>query len=377
MNLFFCDLCNESIPQADLDLGRAVRRNDRLICAACEAAMSGAAARPASTPAQVESPPHLVAPAPPVATSSSSSSVAAVALAFASVALVAGVGASAYLFWRLEEQATRLEKQIADLERLAPEHALTVSAKLAEEVGERESDTAQARDLYQALSTRVQELEQSAADSAGLERRVERLDGRLAALDDLASRVQHQTGAMDQLTLTVAELVAARARAAEQAPAESKQPLQSGAPAPLAPAPGNAAWQKWVPDLASPVPGTRWQAVQALGETHDVAVLAHLVPLLTDADIFVRMATCRSLSNLGGIEAVPALIDTLEDEEAAVRDAAIVALKGLTDAFTNESLPFDPYARDGDRSKRVKAWREWWQEASKELLAKDKARSKS
>jgi HEAT repeat protein len=172
--------------------------------------------------------------------------------------------------------------------------------------------------------------------------------------------------------------VAARARAAEKAALEPIQSeAQSAAPAPLARPPGDAAWKKWVPDLASSVPGTRWQAVQALGETHDLGALPHLVPLLGDADIFVRMATCRSLSNLGGLEAVPALIDALEDEEAAVRDAAFVALKGLTDAYTKESLPFDPLARDGDRSKRVKAWRAWWEEASKELQGKGKPRSKS
>jgi len=369
MNVYFCDLCNESIPQADLELGRAVRRNERLICAACEAAMSGGTTR--ATPAATEpAPPQLVAPA---AAPAPSSSVAAVALAFSSVVLVAGVGASVYLFWRLEEQATRLEQQITDLEKLAPQHALSVSSKLAEEIGERESEAAQARNTAQMLAARVQELEQTAADASALERRIEKLDGRLAGLDDLASRVQHQSGAMDQLTLTVAELVSARARAAERAAAEPSQPAQAAAPAPLAPAPLNTSWQKWVQDLASPVPGTRWQAVQALGETHDLAVLPLLVPLLTDADIFVRMATCRSLSNLGGIEAVPALIDTLEDEEAAVRDAALVALRGLTD----QSIPFDPLARDGDRSKRVKAWREWWEEASKELLGKGKTRTKS
>src|SRR5688572_7688013 len=103
MDLYFCDLCNESIPQADLDLGRAVRRNDRLICVACESAMSSGSARPERPRAEVEVP-QLVAPAPPPpppppSTHSSSSSVPAVALAFASVALVAVVGASAYLYW--------------------------------------------------------------------------------------------------------------------------------------------------------------------------------------------------------------------------------------------------------------------------------------
>ena len=378
MNVFFCDLCNESIPQADLELGRAVRRNERLICAACEAAMSSGTARAAPAPAEA-APQHLVASHAPAAAPQSSSSVSAVALAFSSVALVAGVGASAYLFWRLEDEATRLEQQLADLERLAPQHALTVSANLKEEIGERESEAAQARSAIQALAARVQELEQTAANAAALERRIDKLDGRLASLDDFASRVERQIGVVDNLSLTVAELVAARARATEQAaldpaqPSQSGQSAQSGASAPLAPASANAIWQRWVPDLSSSDPGTRWQAVQALGETHDLAALPHLVPLLTDGDIFVRMATCRSLSNLGGIEAVPALIDTLEDEEAAVRDAALVALKGLTD----QTIAFDPLARDADRSKRVKAWREWWEEASKELLGKGKTRSKS
>ena len=371
MNLYFCDLCNESIPQADLELGRAVRRNDRLICAACEAAMSGGVTRPESAPA-APAPGHLAAPA--AAPASSSSSVAAVALAFSSVALVAGVGASAYLFWRLEQQATILEQQIADLERAAPEPARTVSAALKEEVGARESEAAELRSSIQAFATRVQELEQTAAEGAAMERRIDKIDERLATLDDLASRVQHQTGAMDQLTLTVAELVAARARATEHV-AESNRGAQSqaAAPAPLAPPPGNAPWQKWVPDLVSSDSGTRWQAVQSLGDTHDVAVVAHLVPMLEDADIFVRMAACRYLGDLQGMEAVTPLIDTLEDEEASVREAALVALHSLT----KQSIPFDPLARDGDRSKRVKAWRDWWEEASKELLGKGKTRSKS
>lgn len=374
MNLYFCDLCNESIPQADLELGRAVRRNERLICAACEAAMHAGATRPESAPAGPVAA-HIAAPAAPApAPASSSSSVAAVALAFSSVALVAGVGASAYLFWRLEQQATLLEQQIAELERAAPEPARTVSAALKEETGARESQAAELRSSLQALATRVQEVEQTAAGGAALERRIDKLDERLATLDDLASRVQHQTGAMDQLTLTVAELVAARARAAEHV-AEPSRVAQSpsAAPAPLAPAPGNAPWQKWVPDLASPDSGTRWQAVQSLGDTHDVAVVSHLVPMLDDADIFVRMAACRYLGDLQGMEAVPALIDTLEDEEASVREAALVALHSLT----KQSIPFDPLARDGDRSKRVKAWRDWWEEASKELLGKAKPRSKS
>ena len=53
MDITFCDLCNESVPQGDLEKGKAVRRGDRVICAQCEAAMSGEEAeKAAAAPAQ-------------------------------------------------------------------------------------------------------------------------------------------------------------------------------------------------------------------------------------------------------------------------------------------------------------------------------------
>src|ERR1700741_3271172 len=40
MEIHFCSLCNESVPQSDLDLGRAFLRRGRVICAVCERAMT-------------------------------------------------------------------------------------------------------------------------------------------------------------------------------------------------------------------------------------------------------------------------------------------------------------------------------------------------
>jgi Skp family chaperone for outer membrane proteins len=371
MNLHFCDLCNESIPQADLDLRRAVRRNERLICAACEAAMSGGATRPAPPPAAIPAPGAVHDPRP--STEPGASPVAAVALAFASVALVAGAGAGVYFFWRLEVQAGTLRQQVADLQRAAPEHARTVSAALAEESGAREQEAAEIRAALQALAARMQEAEHAGAESAALERRLDKLDARFDVVDDLSSRVQHQAGTLERLAASVAELAA---RPTVQSPPERAdapgESVPEAAPGASANAPGGALWEKWVADLASSDSGTRWQAVQSLGGTRDPLVVPHLVPMLEDSDIFVRMAACRHLGDLGSVEAIPALIDTLEDEEASVREAALVSLRGLS----GQSIPFDPLARDGDRSKRVKAWRDWWEEASKELLGRGRAKSK-
>src|SRR5688572_1344199 len=243
MNLYFCDLCNESIPQPDLDLGRAVRRGERLICASCESAMTNLPPRPPA--------PALVTPPVPRA-SDPGNPMAAVALAFATVALLAGVGAAAYFFWRMEDQGRAFAQQIADLERAAPEHARTVSAALGDEAAARESEIASARTALAALTERVQELEQSDPRTAALERRIEKIDLRLATLDDLASRVQHQSGVIDELARAQAEArqgdeSARPARAAQPTP-EPAAPVAS-APAPDASAPGGALFQKWVGDL--------------------------------------------------------------------------------------------------------------------------------
>ena len=39
MEIHFCDLCNESVPQSDLDQGIAMLRNGRVVCASCDVAM--------------------------------------------------------------------------------------------------------------------------------------------------------------------------------------------------------------------------------------------------------------------------------------------------------------------------------------------------
>jgi HEAT repeat protein len=176
----------------------------------------------------------------------------------------------------------------------------------------------------------------------------------------------------------VAGLSAVRASASERPASAQPEDAREGAlepeaaPVSLAPQGVEAQWSRWVAELASPDSGTRWQAVQALGDTDDPEVVPHLVPMLDDSDIFVRMAACRHLGDLGSVAAIPALIDTLEDEEASVREAALVSLRSLS----GQSIPFDPLARDGDRSKRVKAWRDWWEQAAKELLGSGKGKTK-
>jgi hypothetical protein len=141
--------------------------------------------------------------------------------------------------------------------------------------------------------------------------------------------------------------------------------LPSGSvPGSAASADAAPAWQGLITDLQHAHPGIRLDAVYALGETKDERVIEYLVPALKDDDLFVRMATARVLMELDARAAVPSLIDALEDTSSAVREAAMVALRKIT----GKEHKFDPLAPDGERAKRVKAWRDWWQKSGQEFL---------
>ena len=102
----------------------------------------------------------------------------------------------------------------------------------------------------------------------------------------------------------------------------------------------------------------------ALGETKDSRVVPHLLPMLKDEDLFVRMATSHVLVDLNAKLAVPNLIDTLEDDSSPVREAAMVALRDLT----NQNFQFEPLGSESARKKRVAEWRNWWKRNGDDFL---------
>lgn len=85
--------------------------------------------------------------------------------------------------------------------------------------------------------------------------------------------------------------------------------------------------------------------------------------LRDDADPVQRDKAAARLAARGSIDAVPALIDALDDEAPRVRKAAYVALKTIT----GQDIP---YRRDMDYDQRMKAqqtWRAWYALNEKKL----------
>jgi hypothetical protein len=373
MEVRFCDICNESVPQGDLDAGRAFMRNGRVVCASCDLAMSpgpgsaGSDARQVALVGGAQGSDTAPRPSGPGFEGGARAANGArgdrPALWVACMALV-GVGLATWLADRdtlelqdrersarlaLEQNTGRARALLgARLDRFERELGDNAAELRAEVEGVRHTAaagaaaTAEGLEWIAALEARtaaleaaVEDLRRSAARPAGAD---QELPGRVTALEADLLRLQEDLGVLVRSVLDgMAEVEVS-----------SGEPPVGVAEAP--------AWRQHLVGLDAEDPLERWDAVQALASSGDPAAGAHLAARLTDPDLFVRMAAARALGELGASDAVPALIEALEDAEPSVREAAVLALRTIT----GRNFRFDPAGTPGDRARRAAAWRDWW-----------------
>lgn len=415
MELYFCDLCNESVPQADLDAGRAFMRKGRVVCATCDQIMSqresaaaggpfgggdlhgrGSGAAGESIPAATAAvggmgssgamgggvaAPALPATAPsypgvphaPHVHARPAHSSSATPLAV--IAILVSIGGIAMLYDRGMERYEALSRRI-DTVQTAQHDADNEDAGRASELQRRidgvplrieQRMEEERKASLQAVAQSEQKTREALAPLALFEARFTALNDKLNQLE-IASQ---ELPALRSRTSEVADAIAAlridfESMAKSAAAAAASAPGAGGAATPGAAAPGaqpQAAWMGLVKQLESTNAGDRWTAVQSLGETRDPAVAEYLLPRLKDSDIFVRMATARVLGDLGSNKAIGALIEAMEDPETPVREAAYVALCTVS----KRNLPFDALAEPAERARKIRAWQDWWKKAKDEL----------
>jgi hypothetical protein len=373
MKIHFCDLCNESVPEADFAVGRAFRRQGRIVCATCDSIMSvhgpgpGAGAvtaaggpAPAGTAVQATGVGASGAGASSAETSTRGAWIGAAALLFAAVSAWIFSGELSRL--RDQEHASRtgIEEGLRAVGRDLDEFSLRgqrrddeLEGRLRATLAERQAEIgASLAALREEIRTRQKQLDGIDAALARLGEDVR--DGELAAgrrIDDLLAQSMKSRQALDSLA----------SRLQQTEVAQAQRGTSGSVPVPQPQGPKYAAQ---IGDLASNAASTRWNAVQSLGETGDPEVVPFLVPLLADSDVFVRMAVARVFGDLASPLAIEPLIEALEDEESVMREAAMAALH----IITGRDFRFDPFAKPAERAKRVEAWRAWWKKAKDEYF---------
>jgi hypothetical protein len=345
MKIYFCDLCNESIRQEDLERSRVTTTRGKMICAKClPAAPAGGAATGAA------------AGAPAAARGGGAVALLAIAaLGLGGFGLHQALTVKDALAARTDPKEAlanlgkqndrlledgvairgRLETLAARQEKLASE-PVALREALAEQLHRIES----AERSQQELSTLLASLRSDREMVGKLELRLGGLD---KELDGLQGQVQG---------------LAARVTALGTAPVAVPAAAEPGAADGPAPEPAfDAETKKRIAELSSKDEGVRWQAADYLAKKRDVALVKYLLPLLEDKDTFVKFRVIQAMQDLNAKVAVGRLVKLLRDGADIVRGQAqdaLIALTGNNERFKLEGTP-------AEVEKGVKAWEEWYE----------------
>lgn len=336
VEVFFCDLCNASVPALDLQQGKAVRVRDHVVGSCCLATLWGS--KPAAR-AEVRTWPLAV--------------IVLAAVAAGALHLDQRIERErierAEAFERVETGARERAEVLVGVDRAVEalaESLPTEVALLQARVGGLQDALAEDRAQARAAVTALAEAVAAArAETAELARRQV----------DPAPALQRLEVAVQSLATAVAELRAmpAATPAVPQPgvvpPARqdaSVVPPQGGLPAALA---------HQVARLADADPAVRFEAVDELVRSKDPQVGPALLPLAKDGDLFVRRLAVEGLRHFRSAAVLDALVTALADPEELVRESAWRSLQELT----GQKLPFDPAASREVRSRAQKAWADW------------------
>ncbi len=334
MKIYFCDGCNESIPLTDIQAGQVTTVKGKLFCRNC---------------------------IPPGGAASATPAPAAVRRGAGPLTVTVLVLLVAYLAWRDlpaqlgapgdEEARAELdagaERRMADL--LAADLAQLrlaldeLDRKATFQRGDVDGLRATAADLQRGLESlreSIDGLQRGQAETGQLIEQLNLQDNRMRTLE---SRID-----------TLADMLAGHERQLALRGAEAA-PAAVQASAPAVDTTLQAELDSIRRQLLDADAGQRFAAVDRIAKGRHKQLAADLVPVLQDEDPFVRQLAMQVLGDFGAVEAVPALLDVLEDPNPIIRKSAAETLVRLT----GYDPGYDPRGSEAERKKAVKKWRDW------------------
>lgn len=265
MEITFCDRCDASIPQADLERRAARQRGGLLICAHCLARE-----RRSRMAVLVLGPLSLLA-----------------------AAALGAVGAVLVLTPRLEA----LEAQVRGIDVEASAPAASDKGLRAEMRGIQQVDLEQSR----AISGLRDAVDRNAREVSGSLRKI----------------AAHLTPLEAEVRAVKERILGGGAGGAP--PAEVPEPAEGS----------DAVLETWLPLVEDPDPGVRLSALMALEASRDERVTSVALEALEDPDSLVRAQAVQMLGERKEEKAIPGLIDCLSDGSVRVRAVAAKALTAI------------------------------------------------
>jgi len=341
LEVYFCDLCNSSVPVKDLEGGLAKRVKSRLIGSCCLKELT-----PKPVPAEARG------------------SAVGVVLLLAAIA-----GATVFLDRRIGDEIAGVSAKIV----AQVDAALTKQTERLANIEGRVTASAEKSDLG-AVADKIADLQAKLvgvgekADAANANASTMRSEiGKAQEAFSGAQKAQHDSVSRLEGALRVIadDLATLKALPRSAAPSGDSKPAANDGAMPVPADPGAGGLPRellhHVATLTDSDAGVRFQAVAALVESKHPAVREPLLTMVKDPDMFVRRQVFEGLRMFRHATCVEALLVGLSDQVAIVAHTAHQSLLVLT----NAKITFDPNGTKEQRSVGVRKWREWWDENKK------------
>jgi uncharacterized coiled-coil protein SlyX len=350
MKLFFCDICNESIPLQDIKDNRATTIKGKIFCRNCnplnELASDGppgAGGRGADAPRGGSGGTALLA-----------------------VGMLASLGLGGYAVWSQQttgaDQQGRLAGRIDDFEsRVADQRNLLNS--LSSNVENLQALRGMEKDLAllrEDAARRGGEIEKLALGLEAAEKSLNTVGSLRERLDAATLRQEEYGRALDRIEATLAGLDETLREVADRPAVVVAAPTGGDAEAEAAEAVDpelDARWNGLVEKLKNAEEMVRWEAIDQIRREKAKPLLPHVVKLLADRSLFVRAQAIYTLGELKATEAIAPLIKALRDEDEMIRAEALTALVEIT----GQNIRFDVSRKDkAELDRGIKRWEEWY-----------------
>ncbi len=341
LEIYFCEICSESITADDVSNGTAVEVEGKVIGPCClPAVQRPSAARASSSPAGFT--------------------------ALGAVVLAAIAGATVHLEWRLSDEVALLKSKVEEVEANVSSSGTQTLADLEKSL-DGTIRTGELKPITDELSQLAKKVSSIAIDQSQLTAAMNTTSSRLGGLDEsqrmivsgqtsLKSEIKEVALEIMRLERDIASAAAAPRGSVADASvvepkrdpvAEKKAVAGSGLPAALG---------REVTRLKDGDAGNRFEAVDQLVQSKNKLALPHLIPMLKDPDAFVRRLTAEGLASFRDKTSVDSLLVAMVDPEGIVRHTAHASLKKLT----GQTISFDPDGSGSTRSVAQRRWKDWW-----------------
>lgn len=354
MKLFFCDICNESIPLQDIKENRSTTIKGKIFCRSC----------------------NPLNELPSSDASGGSGGLArgggSAAVGLLGVLVLGLAGAVGYLYYDLKvaHPVGASPSRSAEFTALSDKVDLMNTALKGLQVGY--DGLAGLQSVPEQLDGIRDEANSRAGELTRLSTDMKAIQEQLVAVGNLRERVegmvlrQDETGSRLNQALSAIESVRGDLRTLGDRPPVIVERAGNNATSDIAATasdPPDEALLAIIQKLSSDDAMVRWEAVDQIRRRKDVALTPHVMGLLDDRDTFVRAQAIYTLGDLKAMAAVPKLIKLLRDDETMIAEEALASLVGIT----GQNLSFDVTASKGAREKGIRRWEEW-AEKNKELF---------